>query len=242
VVSSQVIPTAETSLYGDNTTPARRGDGSFDEHLKTAEKKLLIAPWAEVLKVFDAVPLKFEFDFESSPIDNEVPREKPKPEPEKSSSLKPHPSSQDQAEDLPKIFSDLKVLKDMLIKNIPTSHLPIPLSSFAVSNDISSLQAVTRSDLQLLIDEIIEKIEFLKVGRRSELNLQLSYEELGNLQLSLISKNGLVSISITASPETKKALENNLSELELALKEAKINLDSIKIVEVTDDRRSQHTS
>ena len=79
----------------------------------------------------------------------------------------------------------------------------------------------------------------IKINRRTELSMALSYKNLGDLTLLLSLKNGFVSVQIAAAQaETKKSLEENLSELESALKNAKINIEDIKILEVKNDNHS----
>lgn len=87
-------------------------------------------------------------------------------------------------------------------------------------------------DLQFLIDKIVEQVKLVKGREKTELSLTLKPEELGEILLVLSSRSGVVSISIQASPETKKLIDDQRAELERALKKAKVNFDRVTIQEV----------
>jgi len=223
-------------LSGSNN-PKSRGDGSFDTELETAKKKILLfAPWADVSKMFNIMPLEFKFDFNTSRIEESTQKKYNEPakiKPEQSTAQK-EIKTQDEGETI----SIVNIPKETFKKNLPAPlpFCPIAIPGFSYGN---SAKPITKQDLQLMVDEIVEKIELLKVGRRSELNMSLSNEKLGDLTLFLSLKNGLVSVQIAAAmPETKRSLEENLSELESALKSAKISLEDIRIVEV---KNGDHT-
>jgi flagellar hook-length control protein FliK len=89
---------------------------------------------------------------------------------------------------------------------------------------------LNKLDLQFLVDQIVTQVKMIKEKGQTELTLGLKPENLGEIILSLTSRSGMISISIQAPEETRKLLEALLSELELALKKAKVNLADIKIV------------
>ena len=225
-------------LSRDNTAK-RQGDGSFDAELETARKKIsLIAPWAEVQKIFNIIPLEFNFDFNAGEIEDNVPKKYSEPDKVKAESAKTEKEIKTQVQENTKTISYFKITKETFKENLP-SPLPFyPIPAPGLANG-TSFKPITKEDLQMLIDEIVEKIEILKINRRTELNMSLSYENLGDLTLLLSLKNGFVSVQIAAAQaETKKSLEENLSELESALKNAKINIADIKILEVKNDNHS----
>jgi len=226
------------SLSRDDNTQ-RQGDGSFDRELEAAKNKLLVAPWAEVQKMFNITPLEFKFDFNANKIENEVQKDTREPQQVKTDRAKSETGKETKTAELPKTAAMIKISKDTLAKNIP---LPVSPFAFPASylGDNASLP-VTKSDMKMVIDDIVEKIELMKVGRRSELNMALNYENLGDLLLNLTLKDGMVSIQISAAQnDTKKSLEQNLSELESALKSAKINLKDLTVTEVKDGDQSKH--
>ena len=234
-------------LSRDNNTQ-RQGDGSFDAEFQSAQQALekkktysLFAPWAELQKMFNFSPLEFNFDFSAGKIENDFNKETPEPQKIKTQSAKPEEREDVKAAELPKQTAVFKITKQELIKNTP-----LPVAPYALPNPYfngnSSVKLMTKSDLKMVIDDIVEKIELLKVGRRSELNMALNYENLGDLLLNLTLKNGMISIQISAAQnETKRSLEQNLSELESALKSAKINLKDLIVTEVKNGDQPKHT-
>jgi hypothetical protein len=86
-------------------------------------------------------------------------------------------------------------------------------------------------DLQFLIDQIISQVKMVKAKGRVELTLGFKTENLGEIVLTLTSRSGMISIQIQAPPETRKLIEEQMQELELALKKAKVILAEIKITE-----------
>jgi len=88
---------------------------------------------------------------------------------------------------------------------------------------------LNKLDLQFLVDQIISQIKIVKEKGKVELMVGLKPENLGEIILTLTSKSGMVSIQIQAPEETKKLIQAELRELEMALKRAKINFSEIKI-------------
>ena len=122
------------------------------------------------------------------------------------------------------------MLQDILTRNgwlIPNLEMQ-PLLLQAQMDGI----LLSKLDLQFLIDEIISHIAMVKEKGKTELSLGLRPDNLGEIFMTLTAKSGMISIQIQAPEETRKLLQSNLTELELALKKAKINLDKIMIVEM----------
>jgi len=90
-------------------------------------------------------------------------------------------------------------------------------------------------DLQSLVDEIVRQSQLVKEKGKTELRLTLKPAELGDIILTLSSMSGLVSITIQASPEAKKLINDQKAELEKALKKANIHFDQIRIEEVDNN-------
>jgi flagellar hook-length control protein FliK len=89
---------------------------------------------------------------------------------------------------------------------------------------------LNKLDLQFLVDQILSQVKIVKEKGKVELTLGLKPENLGEILLTLTSRSGMVSIQIQAPEETRKLIEAELKELELALKRAKVNLAEIKIL------------
>ena len=103
---------------------------------------------------------------------------------------------------------------------------PFPL--FFQSNIEGKL--LNKFDLQYLVDKILSQVKLLKEKGKVELTLGLKPENLGEILLTLTSRSGMVSIQIQAPEETRKLIDAELKELELALKKAGVNLEEIKIL------------
>ncbi|MBU0672779.1 MAG: flagellar hook-length control protein FliK, partial [Candidatus Margulisbacteria bacterium] len=93
---------------------------------------------------------------------------------------------------------------------------------------------LSKLDLQSLVDEIISQVNLVKEKGKVELTVGLRPKDLGEIILTLTSRSGMISIAIQAPDGTRKALEDELAELELALKKAKVNLAEIRIVNLKE--------
>ncbi len=85
-------------------------------------------------------------------------------------------------------------------------------------------------DMQSLIDQILTQVQLIKSKGKTEISLGLKPENLGELLLILTSKSGMISIEIQAQDKARKLIEDDLIELELALKKANVNLADIKVL------------
>ncbi len=229
----------ESPALRANAPSNRRGDGSFDTELDTAKKQLeekrkysLLIPWAEVQKMFNIVPLEFKFEFAADKTEDKPRKDQPFADKIKQDNKNSHNNAEVKNDTANTAYYNLT--KEALKKNLPTTTAQYQASiPYAFLTDPSSAKALTKSDLKTVIDEIVKKIELIKTNRKAELNLSLYQENLGEMTLLLSLKNGLVSVQIAASlPGAKKILEDNLFELESALKNARISLGDLKIVEV----------
>lgn len=219
----------ESPVKPENT---RTGDGSFEETLK---KCLSAAPWKQLQNLFNIFPLDFDFKVEKTSTDIDATRTQEEKTQQKTSPARDEKQNNNQAAAEKKNFeiNDVKTVKEILNKFIPNpaafAYAP------ALSNTTGTNSAVSKIDLQVLIDQIVEQARLIKTQKKTELSLLLQEGELGQISVDLLSRNGLVSIRITASAETKKNLENSLKELEDALELADIKMDKIRIVEVKDE-------
>ncbi|MFH1683252.1 MAG: flagellar hook-length control protein FliK [Candidatus Margulisiibacteriota bacterium] len=90
---------------------------------------------------------------------------------------------------------------------------------------------LNKLDLQYLVDQILAQVKLVKEKGKAELTVGLRPKELGEILLILTSRSGMISIQIQAPDEARKLIEDDLLELELALKKAKVNLAEIKIID-----------
>ena len=211
-----------SSLYKESTS--QKGDPSFAAHLQVALESLL-----------GMTPLKFDFNFKASGIEQDFDNQTQQQKIQNYSEHKEQ-SENRAAADLGKkeiIINDLKTIKQALIQNIP---LPIYAPPLMAQNALqTSTTGLSRSNLQIIIDQIIAQAKLIKSSSKVQLSLEINQEELGNLLIELTSKQGLVLIQIAASQELKKELDSNLEELKRALKDSHIKLGELKIVEVKEE-------
>ncbi|MEE8638471.1 MAG: flagellar hook-length control protein FliK [Candidatus Margulisiibacteriota bacterium] len=120
------------------------------------------------------------------------------------------------------------ILQDLLMKTgwlVPNLEASPPFYLAGLEGKL-----LNKLDLQFLVDQILLQVKIVKEKGKVELTLGLRPENLGEILLTLTSKSGMVSIQIQAPEETRKLIEAELKELELALKKAKVNLAGIKIL------------
>jgi len=236
---NQVTQTNQIDPTQQANTTRRQGDGSFDTELASAQNQLenkkrysALLPWADVQKMFSLAPLEFKFEFTSNKIED-----RPRDDRQAATPVgqeERHANKEAEVKAAPADASYVAITKETLKNNMPepaTTYMgAIPAN---LLNDPNAARFTSKADLKMVIDEIVKKIELIKTSQKAQLNMSLYQENLGEMTLLLSLQNGLVSVQIAASqPGAKKILEDNLFELESALKNARINLDGLKIVEV----------
>lgn len=225
-------------------TPASRvGDGSFKNDLNEAEQDLkskksndLDFPWEQLDLILGLFPVNL-----GSNKDERDPRFEEKKQDEKKSGKKGilsdnkqrHNTDLDDKKTL--VVADVKAIKEALIKFMPNPVNPVGIMPYTL-NPTEGKPAISREDLQMLIDKIVEQAKLVKTQKRSELSLLLQENDLGKISLSLSSRDGFVSILISAPEELRKNLQKNISELEIALKSANIDVDKLKIMGVKNEQ------
>jgi len=228
-------------LSGENPAQKKRSDGSFEIVLNGAEadlekkKKIMnISCWAELEKFFNILPLEFKFDFASQKLS-----ENPLPKNKEQVKNNDNGGAQAEVKQATAKIQNTEALKEALINHIPLpSNIPVPSTSFM--SLFVNMEPLSKSNLQAVINEIVKQAKLVKTGEKTELSLSLLQKELGEMYVTLSMKNGQVLIQINAGAETKKLFENHLEELKMALKEAKVQLDGIKITEVDYERSSRN--
>jgi flagellar hook-length control protein FliK len=221
VVSNPVTSATidQTSLQGTAITPKSRGDGTFDNYLDLA--------LAQLDSLF--VPLKFEFDFSSEKTEEPPPKSK-----ETDPSSDPHSLPAGRQGELrnEKLEAlETRAIKQALINSLP-AFIPFTPSPFAASPNSSA--GLTKGDMQVLIDDLVERARIFKLSQKPELNLDLKSEELGRLLLSFKNKNGGIEVLIAAADgNSKKLLDEHILELENSLKAARITLNDLRVTEIS---------
>lgn len=208
----------QTSLKGTAITPQRRSDGTFDNYLDLALIRLD--------SLF--VPLKFEFDFSPEKIEEPAPQPKEDKTNKDTDSLRiPHSEFRNEKQEA----LETRMIKQALIANLPT-FIPFAPSPFAASPNSSA--GLTKGDMQVLIDDLVERARIFKLSQKPELNLDLKSEELGRLLLSFKNRNGGIEVTIAAADgNSKKLLDEHILELENSLKAARITLNDLRVTEIS---------
>ncbi|MBI5698710.1 flagellar hook-length control protein FliK [Candidatus Saganbacteria bacterium] len=215
----------QTSLQGTAITPQRHGDGTFDNYLDLA--------LAQLDSLF--VPLKFEFDFSSEKTEEPA----PPPKEEKTTYDDPNtlatPHSELRNEKLEAL--ETKAIKQALIANLPTF---IPFAPLPLAASPNSSAGLTKGDMQVLIDDLVERARIFKLSQKPELNLDLRSEELGRLLLSFKNRNGGIEVLIAAADgNSKKLLDEHILELENSLKAARITLNDLRVTEISKNKEEE---
>jgi flagellar hook-length control protein FliK len=228
------IQSSEPRLFQDSYTQ-NNPDQSFQQYLEQEQRRLafIFSPfsqfnfssWLEYPEV-DSSANKIDLfsDIEQAPSQSFA----SKTEPNAQKDL-PLPN---QAFDQIAAYSSAKsaqaVLQDLLMK---TGWLAPNLEA-SPQFYLAQLEGklLNKLDLQFLVDQILSQVKLVKEKGKVELSLGLKPENLGKIILVLTSKSGMVSIQIQAPEETRKLIEAELTELELALKKAKVNLAEIKVL------------
>ncbi|MBI5701204.1 hypothetical protein HZC34_05105 [Candidatus Saganbacteria bacterium] len=223
----------------------RTGDGSFENDLKTAENKLnkkktFDFPFDSLQNIFGFIPLHFDFRRDIEPIDPEKDKTAIKQNAVskiKKQAISEHKHSGSGPNGAITI-ADTKAIKDALIKNMPSPIVPIIMPNSGTASNNPSSSPVSRLDVQVMIDKIIEQAKLIKTGEKVLLTLLLSDLELGQMSLSLESRNGMVAIQIATSKDTKESLDRHVHDIESALKAAHINFLKINIIEAAGQEKN----
>jgi flagellar hook-length control protein FliK len=228
-------PRLLTDTYKQNAE-----DQSFAEKLKTEKERLglLFSPLAQMSSFF------------ASPLEMMAWATQAQPEPETAAhdstegAKTGQPSSQTDAKTAPEqsavsLFAQLEAAPAQTLNRqffqelLSKTNLLVPnLAAQPLFNQAFQAGELKPSfDLQSLIDELIKQVNLVKSKGQTELSLTLNQEELGDIFLKLTSLSGRVSVLITASAQTKQALDARKNELEHALRKAAVTLDQVTIEE-----------
>ena len=126
----------------------------------------------------------------------------------------------------------LKVILGNLLLFVPLDNLSNQYGYDYILNLYR--QAINIKDIS---SNIVEKASFLKEGESSELIIKLKPEFLGELSLEITMHDGKLGISILASEEVKKIIENEIGKLKDDLLDANLNVDKLVILSHDDQRK-----
>jgi len=224
-------------------------DPSFDEKLTIEEKKLEERAkilnsfsWGAVQSIFNVVPLEFDFNINIASIENNFNHNvnhtgnKIEQTAEQENLSNWHKSQNGEtaktqilASHSPQTMEQNIILNDLLSSNdyfIGDLQIFMPFNKIA---EAIKTESMSKLDLDPIIESISKHIKLIKAGGKTTIELALKPEYLGKLLLNISSKNGIVSIEIIASKETKEIMEKNLSTLKQALSQANINIGNLEV-------------
>ena len=233
-----LVDPAEVRLSTE-TPASRKSEHSFEDQLKFAEARigLLFNPFAQAERLFSSLQnTSFSslrgIETETENIQtqdtktNQIFNEK-NFHAEQNIPIKiPAPAVFDS---FPTQNFNQRALQEMLAKT--NWLLPNLEAQPFFSRALSENKFMPSFDLQSLVDQIAEQLKIVKEKGSTQLSLLLKPPELGKILLTLTYHAGMISIEITATPETRKLIDTHTKELEQALAKAQIHFDSIVIKE-----------
>ena len=99
-------------------------------------------------------------------------------------------------------------------------------AAMTAKNRIASLRGI---DVDDIIGQIKDKVQFLLRGGSSELSMELKPENLGTILMNVSSNKGVLTINIFADQAVKQVLEENIADLERSLKQANLSYDKLNL-------------
>jgi flagellar hook-length control protein FliK len=103
-------------------------------------------------------------------------------------------------------------------------------NAITAKNRIDSLKGI---DVELLVDQIKDKMKFLKDNGTAELSVALKPDELGSILMKISANKGLLTINIFGQSQAREALQPYFKELERSLSLANLKVE--KILFISDD-------
>jgi len=228
-----------------NISRAGNGD-AFEQNLRAEEEKIrqmeksfCLAALPSMQNLLGSLPLQFDFNFSAAAAGNNLLRHQDSEaaffdgkDNVSGSSLSPDHA--DPKTGSPEPSSPARMVfeidQNIFIKNLLSSN-PYAFSEFTLPASLAGFgrPALSSSDLQLVVSEIMDKVSLIREGEKATLSIALRSGDSSRMLLDLSIKNGLVSISIAADGETVDWIERHLAELEESLKQANINLGSLDV-------------
>lgn len=247
-----LVQVAATSLNMISSEPdssidsrSSQTDISFDdklraEELKLSEKQKLLQslPWTYLQGLMNSGELKFDFDFSSASINENLvnfDQKRPVMESHQPETRSPRPATDQTGNSgISPATSPAKLLyvvdQNSFIQNL-MANSKYAMGNLPISFSLSGIQNVEGKsiNLQLIVDELIDKIKLVKEGEKISLSLALKPEHLGEMLMNVSMRNGAIFVSIVANQETRDLIEANKAILEESFKRANINLGNLDV-------------
>ncbi|MCK4282847.1 MAG: flagellar hook-length control protein FliK [Candidatus Brocadiae bacterium] len=94
----------------------------------------------------------------------------------------------------------------------------------------TGVRAATRQAVDVTRQEVVRAARYVRSGSRSELRVQLHPPELGRMKLEIEMRDGVLEVRIRVeNPDVRAAIQNELSDLDRALKEAHVDVSRFEV-------------
>ncbi len=111
-----------------------------------------------------------------------------------------------------------------------SSNSLFPLGIIPFTDFVRDLEKLSqKQNIRMMADSIVENAKVLKSGQKTEMELQLKPEWLGNVTLKISSQDGKINIALYAGQASKELLESKIAELETMLRHANIAIGSLTV-------------
>ncbi|HWT27607.1 MAG TPA: flagellar hook-length control protein FliK, partial [Mobilitalea sp.] len=108
------------------------------------------------------------------------------------------------------------------VNNLVKSTQEIQLDSFG--------NTVQTTELKEIVNQIVDRIKIIVKPEQTSMELQLNPEELGKVNLTIQSKNGVMTAQFVVQNEmSKEAIESQMSTLKETLNQQGIKVDAIDV-------------
>ncbi|MBU0581403.1 MAG: flagellar hook-length control protein FliK [Candidatus Margulisbacteria bacterium] len=128
-----------------------------------------------------------------------------------------------------KVFSDIfPQFKQLFLAELKNTGL-LPNKEYS---DFS----VLKINMEQMVEEIVQRVRFLKEGEVTHLKLDLKPEKLGRLQVLLSMQDKKLVLHIFANEDAKKLLDSKINNLQKALSEQGFSIEHLE-VEVSNQQK-----
>ncbi len=100
----------------------------------------------------------------------------------------------------------------------------VPMSTF-----LRGLEKAGKAEARLIAEKIVESAKLLGPKDKKELVIELKPDWLGSVTINLTNEKGVINIAITAAQDAKQLIDEQMNELESALKASNLNIGSLNV-------------
>ena len=226
---------------------AASGDAKFGKTLEASQKKIenkddiyalaesasVFGPWAAILGMFDRQFItpdntKDLLDSMMNDSDNSKISGSEEKQPEDRSGQ--NTGSSRNGRELPADQKEIKAAVQQFLSRIASSDRVPGAAAIPYSQFVAGMEKLgSRFDLKAIIDKIVEASKLVKSKEKTELQISLKPDWLGDVLLSISRTKDGLAVNITAGNNAKLLIDSQISDLEQALKAANINISSLQV-------------